>query len=89
MSYLYILNINHLLVTSFTNIFSCSVDDLVLLSIASFAVQNLLHLITSYLFIFIFNTLEGGSKKDLTVIYVKECFAYVFLEEFYSVWLYI
>ena len=55
----------------------------------SFAVQNLLHLTGSYLFIFIFNTLEGGSKKDLAVIYVKECFAYVFLEEFYSVWLYI
>ena len=28
-------------------------------------------------------------KKDLALIYVRECFAYVFLQEFYSIWSYI
>jgi len=46
-----------------------------------FAVQNLLSLIMSYLFIstFIFNNLGDGSKKDLAVIYVREYSACVFL----------
>ena len=47
----------------------------------SFAVQKLLSLIRSHLFIFvfIFITLGGGIEKDLAAIYVKECLAYVFL----------
>ena len=46
-----------------------------------FAVQNLLSVIMSYLFIstFIFNNLGDGSKKDLAVIYVREYSACVFL----------
>ena len=47
----------------------------------SFAVQKLLSLIRSYLFIvfFIFITLGGESKKDIVAINVKACSAYVFL----------
>ena len=47
----------------------------------SFIVQNVLSLIRSHLFIFvfIFITFGGGSKKGLAVIYVRECSAYVFL----------
>ena len=57
----------------------------------SFAVQKLLSLIISYLFIFIFVTLEGVGQGNLAVIYVKECSAPLFfsLQEFYSVWPYI
>ena len=67
MSYLYILEINALSIASFANIFSHSVDFLFILLMVSFAVQQLLSLIRSYLFIFvfIFVTLRGGSKKIL------------------------
>jgi len=44
----------------------------------SFDVQKLLSLIRSYLFIFVFIFIRL-IKKDLAVIYVKECSAYVFL----------
>ena len=77
MSCLHILEINLLSLTSFANIFSHSVGCLFLLSMVSFAVQKLLSLIRSRLFVFIFITLGGGSKK-LAEIYVKECSAYVF-----------
>ena len=67
MSCLYILEINPLSVDS------C----LFVLFMVSFAVQKLLSLTRSHLFIFvfIFITLGGGSKKDLAVVYVKECFS--------------
>ena len=65
MNYLYILDINLLLVSSFANIFSHSMGCLFVLFMVSFAVQKLLNLIKSYLFIFIFITLRGGSKKIL------------------------
>ena len=67
MSCLYILEINPLLVTSFANIFSHSVGCLLVLFMVSFAVQKLVSLIRSHLFIFvfIFITLGGGSKKVL------------------------
>ena len=67
MSCLYILEINPLSVTSFANIFSHSVGFLFILLVVSFAVQKLLSLIKSHLFIFvlIFITLRGGSKKIL------------------------
>ena len=47
----------------------------------SFAVQKLLSLIRSHLFIFafIFFVLGDRFKKVIAVIYVKECSAYVFL----------
>ena len=46
----------------------------------SFAEQKLLSLIRLYLFVFvfIFTTLED-IEKDIVVIYVKECSAYVIL----------
>ena len=47
------------------NIFSNSVDCLFILFMVSFAVEKLLSLIRSHLFIFIFFTLGGGSKKTL------------------------
>ena len=67
MSCLYILEINPLLVASFENIFSHSEGCLFILFMVSFAVQKLLSLIRSHLFIFvfIFITLGGGSKKIL------------------------
>ena len=50
----YILEVNHLLVASSANIFSHSEGFLFILFMDSFAVQKLLSLITSYLFIFVF-----------------------------------
>ena len=52
-----------------------------ILFMVSFAVQKLLSLIKSHLFIFvfIFITLRRWIRKDLAVIYVIECSAYVFL----------
>ena len=65
MSCLYILEINPLKVALFANIFSHSIG--CLLFMASSAVQKLLSLIRSHLFIFvfIFITLGGGSRKTL------------------------
>ena len=80
MSCLYILEINPLSVASFANIFSHSEGYLFILFLVSFAVQKLLSLIRSHLFIFvfIFITLEGRSKKIL-LRFMSECSAYVFL----------
>ena len=63
MNYLYTLEINPLSVVSFAVIFSYSEGCLFTLFIVSFAVQKLLSLIRSYLFIFVFIciTLKGGS----------------------------
>ena len=49
----------------------------------SFAVWKLLNLTMSYLFVFAF-VLENG-LKNIAIIHVKECSAYVFLKEFYSI----
>ena len=67
MSCLYILEINPLSVDSFANIFSHSEGCLFVLFMVSFAVQKFLSLIRSYcfIFVFIFITLGGGSKKIL------------------------
>ena len=54
MSCLYILETNPLSIASFANIFSHSVNRLFILLMVSFAVQNLLSLIRSHLFIFVF-----------------------------------
>ena len=69
MSCLYILEIKPLSVVSFANIaniFSHSEGCLFILFMVSLAVQNLLSLIRSHLFIFvfIFITLGGGSKRS-------------------------
>ena len=62
MSCLYVLEINPLSVVSFASIFSHSEDYLFILFIISFAVQKLLSLIRSHLFIFFISiTLGGGS----------------------------
>ena len=52
-------------VTSFANIFSHFVSCLFILFMVSFAVQKLLSLIWSHLFIFLFLTLGGRLKKIL------------------------
>ena len=67
MSCLYILEINPLSVVSFAIIFSHSEGCLFTLFIVSFAMQKLLSLIRSYLFIFVFIsiTLGGGSQRIL------------------------
>ena len=54
LSYLYILEINPLAVTSFAIIFSHSENCLFILFMVSFAVQKLLSLIRSHLFLFLF-----------------------------------
>ena len=71
MSCLYILEINPLSVASFANIFSHSEGCLFVLFMVSFAVQKLLSLIRSHLFVFIFITLGGGSKKILLRVMSK------------------
>ena len=67
MSCLYIMEINPLLVASFVNIFSHSVDCLFVLFMVSYDVQKLLSLIRSHLFIFAFASITLGdlSKKIL------------------------
>ena len=67
MSCLYILEINPLLIASFSNIFFHSENCLYVLIIISSAVQKILSLFRSHLFIFvfIFITLGGRSKKIL------------------------
>ena len=64
---LYILEINPLWVSSFSNIFSLSIGYLFVLVIVSFAVQKLMSLIRSHLFIsaFISITLGYWLKKTL------------------------
>ena len=81
MTCLYMLDIHHLSVISFANIFFHSVGCLFILLMISFAVQKLLGLISSQLFIFAFISFALGDKskkKKITTIYVKECSAYVF-----------
>ena len=67
-----------LTVASFAIIFSHSEGCLYTLLIASFIVQKLLSLIRSHLFIFAFISMTLVIE-DPAVIYVRECFAYVFL----------
>ena len=67
MSCLYILEINPLSVASFANIFSHSEGCLLVLFMVSFAVQKLLSLLRSHLFIFAYISFALGdrSKKIL------------------------
>ena len=78
-SCLYISYINPLSIISFANIFSHSVGCHFILSMVSFAVQKLLSLIMSPLFISAFVPFPLGdrSKKTIATIYVKECSAFV------------
>ena len=77
MSCLHILEINSSSVLSFTIIFSQSKGCLFILLIVYFAVQKLLSLIRSHLFIFVFIsvTVRRWVIEDLDVIYVIECSA--------------
>ena len=91
MSCFYTLEINPLSVASFANIFSQAAGCLFILFMVSFAVKKLLSLSRFHLFIFVFisTALADRSKNNIAAIYVKECFAYVFLWEFYSIQSYI
>ena len=77
-------------VTLLANIFSHSVACLFVLFMVSFAMQKLLSLIRSHLFIFvfIFITLGGGLKKILLQFMSKSVLP-MFFSEFYSVQPYI
>ena len=80
MSYLYILEVNPLSVTSFANIFSHSVGCLFILFMASFTVQKLLSLIRSHLFIFVFIFITPGSRSKRTMLrFMSKNFLPVFL----------
>ena len=90
MSRLCILEINPLSVASVANIFSHSVGCLFVLFMVSSAVQKLWSLIRSHLFIFVFIFITlGGESKKILLWFMSECSAYVFLQEFYSIWPYI
>ena len=79
MSCLYILEINPLSV-SFAIIFSHSEGCLLILFIVSFALQKLLSLIRSHLFIFVFISITlGGRSKRILLWFMSECTASVFL----------
>ena len=58
---MYILEIKPLLVASFANIFSHSIGCLFVLFMVSFAVQKLVSLIRSHLFIFVFVSIALGN----------------------------
>ena len=74
MSCLYILEIRLLLVMSFANIFFQSIGHLFVLSVISFAVQNLC-LIRIHLFIFAyFHCLGRPTQENIGKIYVRQCF---------------
>ena len=73
-------DINPLLVISFANILSHSVGCLFVLLMIFFAVQKLLSLIKSDLFLFLFTLhLGDGLKNHIAMICVKECSAYFIL----------
>ena len=77
--------LNPLSFISFANILSHSVGCLFILLMVSFAMQKLLSLIRSHLFIFsfVFFALRDEYQKIYTVmVYVRVFFACVFLEEF-------
>ena len=80
---LYILEVNSLSVVSFAIIFSHSEGSPFTLFVVSFAVQKLLSLIRSYLFVFVFILIiqGGGSKKILLWFMSKSVFPIrVFIE---------
>ena len=80
-SCLYIFEINSLSVALFAILFSHSESCLLNLLIVSFVVQKLLSLIRCHLFYFCFYFHYSGKWviEDPAMIYVRECFAYVFL----------
>ena len=77
MSYLYILEIKTLSVALLADIFSHSVGGLFVLFMVSFAVQNVISLIRSHLFLFLSLLPWKTDLRNIGTIYVRECFAYV------------
>ena len=75
MSYLYILEINPLSIALFASIFSHS--EACHFVHISFAVKRLL--IRSICFFFNFYCSLRWIKKDVAIIYIRECYAYVSL----------
>ena len=78
---LYILESNPLLIASFAKILLCSAGYLFALFMISFAVQKLLNLTRShvFIFVFIFIYLWRWVKNNIATFYITECSAYVFL----------
>ena len=84
MACFHILKINPLSAASFVNIFSHSEDDLFILFIISFAVQRLLSLIRSHLFIFIFIIL-GSRLKKILLWFMSKSVVFMFSSESFIV----
>ena len=89
MSCLHILEINPLSGASLANIFFHSEGCLFISFMVFFAVQKFLSLIRSHLFLFLFSLVSEVGQEVLTANYVRKCSAYVFLQEFHSIWTYI
>ena len=68
MSCLYVLEIKPLSLLSFANIFSHSIGCLFILFMVSFAVQKLINLIRSHLFIFAFISFALGDRRKKTLL---------------------
>jgi len=79
MSCLYIMSSNPFSVICFNNIFSHSVGCLLVLSVVYFAVQKLLNLIRSHLFIFAYVSFALGNGSKKVMMYTKECSGFVLL----------
>ena len=75
MSCRYILDIDSLSVESFANTFSYSVAFFLFHDFLSLCKNFCLIRSHSFIFVFIFITLGGGSKKILLQVYVKKCSA--------------
>ena len=70
----------YLSVSLFANIFSHSVGILLVLFMVSFAIQKLLSLIRSHLFIFVFIFITPGSRSKRTMLrFMSKSFLPVFL----------
>ena len=73
MSYLYIFNINQLLVILFANSFFCSVGCLLILLMVSFTVIKLLSLIRFHLFVFAFISFALGDRpKNILLLFMSK-----------------
>ena len=91
MSYLYILDINPLLIISFVNIFSHSVGYLLLLSVISFAMQKFLSLIRPHLFIFAFSPFALGKRSRKYCYGLCQrmlCMCFLLGKKVYDFWFY-
>ena len=88
MNYVYVLEINHLSVISFANIFSQSVSCVFALLIISFTMQKLIRLIRSHLFIlvslsFFFFFLHWESDlQNIAMIYIRTILPMFFYKSF-------